>query len=512
MFFETPTFDDLNFWAALPAVMLGIGTCILLIGDLFVPKNKKYYTALLAAAGVITSLVIAVFQAGDIADIGRDGDAFAGMFVADQFTYVVNIIALTGALIGIMVSYDYLERTGIDRGEFYTLLLFSTLGAMLMGASRNLVMIFVSLELLSIPLYVLSGFRRPMEQSEESALKYFLLGAFSSGFLVYGIALVFGATGSFDLVDIWRSAVEILDKGEAGEFTLLVGIGLIIIALGFKVGAVPFHMWQPDVYQGAPTPVTAYMSVAAKAGGFAAMLRVLVTGLLVVSTSKDGEIINAWQDTIQVIAVLTMVLGNVVAIMQTDLKRMLAYSSIAHGGYILIAVAAGGAPGVGDQAAQAALIYLFAYMFTNIGAFAVVIAIEHNDTSGTAIDDTKGLAHTNPLLATVMAIYMLSLTGIPLTAGFIGKWFVFKAALDADLVPLTILGVLVSAVSAFYYLRVVINMYMFEGKSTESAVQGNPRVLATALSLTALGTVVLGILPYVLTDLAQDVTLAVFGG
>lgn len=508
--FETPTFDDLNVWAALPVILLGVGTCILLIADLFIPKTRKYYTALLAAAGILVSLFIAILQAGDLADIGREGTAFEGMFIADQFTHMVNIIALVGALIGIMVSYDYLERTGMERGEFYTLILFSTMGAMLMGSSRNLVMVFVSLELLSIPLYVLSGFRRPMEASEESALKYFLLGAFASGFFVYGIALIYGATGSFDTAVVWQNAVEIFRDETAGQFTLLVGVALVIIGLAFKVGAVPFHMWQPDVYQGAPTPVTAFMSSIAKTGGFAAMARVLITGLVVVGAT-DGDEINGWQDTIQIIALLTMILGNFVAIMQTDLKRMLAYSSIAHGGYILIAIAAGGAAGVGDAAAQAVLIYLLTYTFTNIGAFAVVIAIEHADTTGTSIDDTKGLAQRNPLLAAVMAIFMFSLTGIPLTAGFAGKWFVFKTAVDADLVPLAVAGVLASVVSAFYYLRIVVNMYMLEGDSTADAVQGHPNVLRAALWLTAGGTVLFGVLPYILTDLAQDITLAVLG-
>ncbi len=504
--FGTPTFDDLNVWAALPIILLAGGTCILLIVDLLIPKDKKRYTAILAAIGVIVSLVFAVAQATDIADIGRDGAAFEGIFVADKFTYVVNIISLTAALIGIMVSHDYLERTETNRGEYYTLLLFSTLGAMLMGASRNLVMIFVALELLSIPLYILSGFRRPLEQSEESAMKYFLLGAFSSGFLIYGIALVFGATGSFDLPEIWQGAVNVFNGDQSGEFTLLIGIGMIIIGLGFKVGAVPFHMWQPDVYQGAPTPVTAFMSVVAKVGGFAAMLRILVTGLAVVT---DGDVINVWQDTVQIIALITLILGNVVAIMQVDLKRLLAYSSIAHGGYILIAVAAGGTQGSGDQSVQAALIYLMAYTFTNIGAFAVVIAIERIDTSGTTLDDIKGLGVRSPLLAMTMAIFMFSLTGVPPTAGFLGKWFVFKAALDANLGLLAVAGIATSVISAFYYLRVIVNMYMLEG-DTDATPQRQPLALTTALLITGIGTLLLGILPY-MSELAEDVTLALVG-
>lgn len=506
--FSTPTFDELNIWAALPMIALALGTCILLVADLFIPKNKKVYTAVLAGLGLGVSLFIALLQASGV-EIGDKSTAFEGIFVVDQFTHVVNVISLMAGLIGIMVSYDYLERTGTERGEFYTLILFSTLGAMLMGSSRNLVMIFIALELLSIPLYILSGFRRPMLESEESAMKYFLLGAFSSGFLVYGIALIYGATGSFELVNVWQTAVDILGGEGAGQFTLLIGIAMVLIALGFKVGAVPFHMWQPDVYQGAPTPVTAFMSVTAKTGGFAAMLRVLVTGLAVVSAS-EGKAIDVWQDSVQVIAVLTLVLGNFVAITQTDLKRMLAYSSIAHGGYILIAIAAGGTFGVGDSSAQAALVYLMAYTFTNIGAFAVVIALERSERNTITLNDTKGLAQHSPLLAAAMTIFMLSLTGVPLTAGFIGKFFVFKAALEANLEVLAVIGVLASVVSAYYYLRVIVNMYMVEGDAHPVADK-QPLALRSALWLTAMGTLILGILPYIMTDLARDVTLAIVG-
>ncbi|MCI0711060.1 MAG: NADH-quinone oxidoreductase subunit N [Chloroflexi bacterium] len=498
--FEVPVFDDLNAWAALPIILLALGTSILLVADLFIPEDRKRLTASLALGGVTVSLVVAMLQALGV-EIGEQGAAFADMFIADQFTYVVNVIALSSAFIGILVSYDYFERAEVKRGEYYSLLLFSTMGAMLMGASRNLVMIFVALELLSIPLYLLSAFRKPIAASEESALKYFLLGAFSSGFLVYGITLLYGATGTFDIDGIWTAAVEIIDGEISRQFTLIAGFGLVIVGLGFKVGAVPFHGWQPDVYQGAPTPVTAFMSVTAKTGGFAAMLRVLVAGIPVVV----AEDIAMWQDTIQVIALLTLVLGNFVAIMQDELKRMLAYSSIAHAGYLLIAVAAGGTEGIGDQAAQSALIYLLAYTFTNIGAFAVVVAMEHVDYSGTKLNDLKGLSNTNPMLAAVMALFMFSLTGIPGTAGFVGKWFVFKAAIDADLVLLAVVGVLTSVVSAFYYLRVVVNMYMEPGTPE---TQPETPSLRWALGITAAGTLILGILPYFMTELAEGVTVA----
>jgi NADH-quinone oxidoreductase subunit N len=499
---HVPNFEELNFFAALPMILLAFGACILLVVDRFI--QNKYIIAMLSLAGVGVALVIALLQAGDIADIGRSGDAFEGMFVADQFTHVVNIVALLSAGIGIMVSYDYLERTGLDRGEYYILLLFAALGAMLMGSSANLVMIFIALELLSIPLYILSGIRRPQEESEESAMKYFLLGAFASAFMVYGIALLFGATGSLDLSAIWQKASELSAADQNEELLVLLGAGMILVGLGFKVAAVPFHMWTPDVYQGAPTPVTGYMSVVAKAGGFAALLRVMITGLAV---ATDGGNNAMWLNSVQLIAAATLILGNVVAVVQSDLKRLLAYSSIAHAGYILVAVAAGAVKGFGDTAAQAALIYLVAYTFTNIGAFAIVVSIENNDTSGTRTDDVKGLAKAFPGWAGAMLIFMLSLTGVPLTAGFIGKFFVFKVAMDAGLTELAVIGVLTSVVSAYYYLRIIWNMY-FEEPSSDLTVDDKP-LLNAALWITALGTFILGVLPFILSNLVRDATLAV---
>ncbi|MBZ0305758.1 MAG: NADH-quinone oxidoreductase subunit N, partial [Anaerolineae bacterium] len=290
-----PTFDDLNFWAALPVIFLSLWASLLLVADRFI--KDKFYIAAYSLLGTGIALVIAVFQAGDVLEIGDAGLAFEGMFMADQFTYVVNIVALISVAIGILISYEYLERTKLDRGEYYVLLMFSAVGAMLMGSSHNLSMIFIALELLSIPLYILSGIRRPQEESEESAMKYFLLGAFSSSFLVYGIALVFGATGSLDLGEIVVTAQNISDQESTQRYLLLIGIGLITVGLGFKVAAVPFHMWTPDVYQGAPTPVTAYMSSVAKVGGFAAFLRVLVTGLPIIAEGGNAAV---WVDTLQI--------------------------------------------------------------------------------------------------------------------------------------------------------------------------------------------------------------------
>ncbi|HEX9597675.1 MAG TPA: NADH-quinone oxidoreductase subunit N, partial [Anaerolineales bacterium] len=403
-------------------------------------------------------------------------------------------------------SVDYLKRANIERGEFYSLLLLSASGMMFMAGANDLVVVFIALELLSIPLYVLAAFRSPETKSEESGMKYFILGAFASAFFVYGAALIYGATGTTNLPAIFDSVQGILAGDSSASFLLLVGAGLAFVGLGFKVAVVPFHMWTPDVYEGAPTPVTAFMSVGAKAGGFAAMLRIMALALpAFVLNSVD--IAAVWQTAVWLVAAATLILGNIVAISQTNVKRMLAYSSIAHAGYVLMAVAAAGTQGFAGAAIQAALVYLLAYAFTNLGAFGVALAIEKDDGSGTAIDDFVGLSKSRPMLAIMMAIFMLSLTGIPLTAGFIGKWFVFKVTLDAGLVPLAVIGVLTSVVSAFYYVRIIVNMYLREGEGDPAA--GATRYVEWAIYAAFAGTLLLGIFPALVTNLTDMVALAV---
>jgi NADH-quinone oxidoreductase subunit N len=496
--FQVPNFADLNFAVTLPATFLVLGTCILLVIDAFLPKERKHLTVWLALAGLAVSFVtnVIVFNNG--------GKAFGGSFIADPFTGFVNIVVLAAVFITILISVDYLKRTNSERGEFYALLLLSAGGMMLMGSANDLIVVFVALELLSIPLYVLAAFRHPDLKSEESGMKYFILGAFASAFFVYGAALVYGATGTTNLTAIFQSVQGIVAQDSSSASLLLVGASLILVGLGFKVAVVPFHMWTPDVYEGAPTPVTAFMSVGAKVGGFAALLRILVIGLPTL-VLKNGETAAAWQQTVWIIAAVTLLLGNIVAISQSNIKRMLAYSSIAHAGYILMAVAAAGTASVANAAAQAALIYLLAYMFTNLGAFAVALSIEKNDGSGTNLDDFVGLSKSRPLLALMMAVFMLSLTGIPLTAGFIGKWFVFKATLDAGLVPLAIIGVLTSVVSAFYYVRVIVNMYLSEGDGDPAA--GATQYVNWAVYIAFAGTLLVGIIPTLVTNLTNMVTL-----
>ncbi len=491
----TPSFADLNLGVALPGITLALGAIILLLVDLFV--KRKEVTAWLAIAGLVVALVITLLV------YNEHQEAFMGMFVADPFSAFLNIVILLAAIISVLLSIDYVKRAGIERGEYYILLLFTTVGGMFMANSNDLIAVFVSLELLSIPLYVLAAFRAPNLKSEESGMKYFILGAFSSAFFVYGAALIYGATGTTNLPQVF-AAINTAIAGQGGQSTLLLllGSGLVLVGLGFKVAVVPFHMWTPDVYEGAPTPVTAFMSVAAKVGGFAALLRILLVAMPALMVEQ--QTVAAWQNVLELIAAATLILGNFVAISQTNIKRLLAYSSIAHAGYILIAVAAAGTPGIADQAARAALLYLIAYMFTNLGAFAVVIAIEKDDGSGTTLDSFKGLGKSRPGLAAMMAFFMLSLTGIPLTGGFIGKWFVFWAALNSGLTVLAVIGVLTSVVSAFYYVRVIVNMYLSDDAG-DPAVGATPYVTwATYIGFA--GTLLIGVAPFLITSLSDRVS------
>ncbi len=510
--FETPTIADFlahsNLVSTLPGTLLVLWTLVLVLVDLFLSEEHQRWTPILACIGLGVSFVVnlAVYSPAEGEQV-----ALYGMFVADAFTGFLNVVILVATLISILMSWDYLNRADIQRGEFYILALFSSAGAMFMVGANDLIILFVALELLSIPLYILAAFRSIKNdgselslKSEESGMKYFILGAFSSAFLVFGSALVYGATGTTNIPEIFALAGSISGTGTLAMFYLLVGTALLFVGLGFKVAVVPFHMWTPDVYEGAPTPVAAFMSVTAKVGGFAALLRLLITGLsaLVIAEGEPA----AWQATVSLVAALTLILGNFVAISQRNLKRMLAYSSIAHAGYILVAVAASGTAGVADAATQSALIYMLAYMFTNLGAFAVVMAIENEDGSGGNIEDITGLARSRPLMAMAMTIFMLSLTGIPLTAGFVGKFMVFISAVQAELFVLAIIGVLTSVVSAFYYMRVVVNMYLRDSSGDlEPALETT--YVRWAINIALAGTVVFGVFYPLATNLVSSVSL-----
>ena len=471
-----------------PLIVLSVWACVLLLVDLFIPKERKGITAMLAAIGLVITLILTVTQIGD----GLTG--FEGMVVIDGFAVFVNSLLLITGLLGIALSYGYIKRMGLERGEYYILLLFSVTGMMLMAQAADLIVVFLALELLSIPLYVLSAFARPRAESEEAGLKYFLLGAFATGFVVYGTALVFGATGSTNLVAI----VERAAPGAESLLLLSIGAALILVGFSYKVAAVPLHMWTPDVYQGAPSAVTAFMTSGAKIAGFAALLRVFVTAFPSISADMTGIL---WG-----LAAVTMILGNVIAIAQTNIKRLLAYSSIAHAGYILMAFVPYGNPEVAPISIAAGLFYLAAYVVTNFGAWGVVIALEKSEGRGLEIKDYAGLARKHPALAAAMAIFMLSLIGFPPTIGLVGKVYLFRAVIDGGFYGLAVIGVLTSVVSAYYYLHVVMVMYMRDG---DPQTQSEPFLDFTTIT-TAVATVVISLVPQFLFAWASTAVLKLF--
>jgi NADH-quinone oxidoreductase subunit N len=468
-----------------PLILLTVWACVLLLVDLFIPKERKGITALLSVLGLALTLGFTLAQ------IGQGYAAFNGMVVIDGFAVFVNALLLISGLLGIALAYGYVKRMGLERGEYYTLLLFSVTGMMLMAQAADLIMVFLALELLSIPLYVLAAFARPRVESEEAGLKYFLLGAFATGFVVYGTALVFGATGSTNLAAIIGRAAP----GSENLLLLSIGAALILVGFGFKVAAVPFHMWTPDVYQGAPSAVTAFMSSGAKIAGFAALLRVFATAFPSISVDMTGIL---WA-----LAALTMILGNVIAIAQTNIKRLLAYSSIAHAGYILMAFVPYGNPEVAPDSIAAGLFYLVAYAVTNFGAWGVVIALEKSEGRGLEIADYAGLARKHPALAAAMTVFMLSLIGLPPTLGLVGKVYLFRAVIEGGFYGLAIIGVLTSLISAYYYLRVVVTMYMRDGAPE---TEREPWLDLTTIG-TAVATVVISLVPQVLFAWASSAVL-----
>lgn len=453
-------FPEINWATILPPLVLVVWATVQLLADLFIANKRT--TAYLALLGLVVSGAVAVPYWG-----GQPITSFAGMARIDDTAIVIDWILLLITAITILFSIDYLKRQGIEMGEYYSLLLFTTAAMMTMAHGSNLIVLFLSLEWVSIGLYVLAGFAYPRIRSEEAAMKYLLYGAFAAGFLVYGIALVYGATGTADLVTI---ANIIQDRGLGSSPILLVGIGLLIVGFGYKISMVPFHMWTPDVYEGSPTPVSAYMSTATKAAGFAALLRVFQLAL--------PGLIETWQIPLAVLAALTMVIGNVAAVAQNNIKRMLAYSAIAHAGFILCALVAIDIPG----AVQSFLYYILAYSLTNLGAFAVVIALEQAGEERFDIADLAGIGWRQPLLGAAMAIFMLSLAGVPPLAGFFAKWLVFQSAYQAGFWWLALIGLLSSVISAFYYLRIIVNMYMRDRTEPVRSFTTSPMLVGVAFA------------------------------
>ncbi len=451
----------------LPELVLSIFGIIIMLVDPMIPEQSpKKPLGIIAIIGTLAGLAATAYQTKYY------GSAFYNTINVDTFSVFFHTLVLLIALVVILTSFEYLEVQRIRSGEYYALILFGTVGMMLMSAAVELVLVFIALEISSISTYILAGMRRRAAESAESSLKYFLLGSFATAFFLYGIALVFGATGTTNVYGIARYL-----QGQPSTLAYLA-VGLMFVGLGFKVGSAPFHVWTPDVYEGAPAPVVALMSTGPKAAAFAVLLRVLF------ATTAPG-----WFWMIWVSAVLSMTLGNIGALVQQNVKRLLAYSSIAHAGYTLVAFAAAKQVGI-----SAAIFYVASYAAMNVGAFAVVSHFASTGEKYVTLDDYAGLGRRSPLLAAILTIFLLSLIGIPVTGGFFAKFYVFSAALKSNLVGLTIIGVMNSAIAAYYYLRVIVYMYMRDER-VEAPVARIPVSLGIGLAISLIATIYLGVLP-----------------
>jgi NADH-quinone oxidoreductase subunit N len=470
----------------LPLLVLAGWAVLLLLLDLWIPADRKGFTAFLAALGFMVTIGLVIWRSGPVVQ------AFNHSVQVDGVSDFLSVLFLVSGLAGVTLGYEYLRRMGWERSEYYSLLLIAVSGMLLMSMANDLIVVFIALEVLSIPLYILAAFVRHNQKSEESGLKYFLLGAFSSGFVLYGIALVFGACGQTTFPAILAS----ISAHTANLPLMIVGATLLLVGFGFKAALAPFHMWSPDVYQGAPSAVTVFMSVGAKAAGFAALVRVFILALPALS---DTLLPVMWG-----LAALTMVVGNIAALNQKNIKRLLAYSSIAQSGYILMAFVPFADPTAHQEALASLLFYLAAYALATFAAWSVVITLEKADGTGLELDDYAGLAKKFPGLALVMLLAMLSFAGVPLTVGFWGKFYLFAAALQGGQWGLAIIGLLTSVISAFYYLRLVVIMYMRPGAPMAR------RHWLTELTafVSALGVVALGFVPWVLLQ----VTTHLVGG
>jgi len=467
-----------DYLAILPIAIVTLFGVYLLLQGVLAPRMNRQVLGYIGVAGLALAFIANFFL------VGRSETAFMGMLRVDMMTVILNFLFLVTAAFSLLMTISYSQLEDVEFIEFTPLILFSTVGMMLMGAAESLMTIFLGLETMSIALYVMAGFRRHNRQSLEAALKYFLLGAFATGFLLYGIALVYGAAGSSNLT---RIAAYFSQKALNVPVWALVGVGLLIVGFGFKVALVPFHMWTPDVYQGAPMPVTGYMAVGAKAAGFAAILRVFPMSVFSISIE--------WTHVLWFLAVLTMTVGNILALVQDNIKRMLAYSSIAHAGYILVAVVANN-----ENTVSSVLFYLIAYLLMNLGAFAVATLVAGENERRVRLEYYDGLAQKQPLLAFAMAVFMFSLAGFPPTVGFMGKFYIFSAALQSGYVWLVIIGVLNSFLSVYYYINVIVAMYMrkpVDEKSLATVLPGAGMVLL----FTIIGILFFGIFPSTVLNL-----------
>jgi NADH-quinone oxidoreductase subunit N len=454
----------------LPELVLTVfGVLVMLVEALLPEHNDRKSLGALALIGSVAAIAASFYMAG------HQGSAFSGMVRVDGFSVFFHVVVTAITATVILASFEYLNVQQLRLGEYYGLILFGTVGMCLMASAVELVLVFIALEISSISTYILAGFRRRSATSVESALKYFLLGSFATAFFLYGVALMFGATGSTKVYEIGAA----LRSGQVPTLAF-VAVAMMIVGLGFKVASAPFHIWTPDVYEGAPAPVVALMSTAPKASAFAVLLRILF--------AAAGSI-PVWFWLVWALAVLSMSLGNIGALVQTNVKRLLAYSSIAHAGYLLVAFAA--APGVGISAA---MFYAASYAAMNVGAFIVISHFANQDERYVTLEDYAGLGRRAPALAAILTVFLLSLIGIPITGGFFAKFYVFRAALGSNLVALTIIGLINSAIAAYYYLRVIVLMYMREPRA-EVPTMKIPAGVGVSLAIALVLTIYLGVVP-----------------
>jgi NADH-quinone oxidoreductase subunit N len=473
-----------------PLLTVVVWACALLLIDVFaIPAGRKKLTGYLAIAGLVVAGLVGL----PLWNV--TGSTFSDMLVLDRYSLTLTWIFLIVGAMGCAMALDYLPRHDIEQGEFYPLIMFAVAGMILLVQGNDLIVLFLGIEALSITLYILTGFAYPRLTSEEAAMKYLVLGAFAAGFFVYGIALVYGATDTTSLAGI-AAYVSQESFATQNQTLLFAGVAMILVAFSFKIALVPFHMWTPDVYEGSPTPVAAFMSVGTKGAALGALLRIVTIALAGAQAF--------WLPVLAALAAVTMVVGNLGALGQNNVKRMLAYSSIGHAGYILLGIMV-----AGEQGADAFLFYLLAYALTNLGAFAVVIALEQRGEAAWSLDDFAGLFQRRPLLALAMALFMLSLAGVPPTAGFMAKFFVFTAAYEAGLGWLAVVGVISSAIAAYFYLRVVVKMFMQEPSRDLRPDLG--RGLNADIVIAGVATLLIGVLPAPFLLLAER-SLVALGG
>jgi len=490
---------DVSFALILPELIVCIVGVVVMLVDAFAKPAQRWVTGSVSLAGLLAAAIGSAWLW-----LGWNGaaEAFNGMIVLDGLRLGFTFVFLIVSALTLLISMVWVESERLPAGEFHSLLMFATAGMMFMASAGDLVIVFLGLEILSIATYVMCGFRRTDVRANESSMKYFILGSFSSAFLLYGIALTYGATSTAAGLPGTTNIAEIARRLPDAQFPLLLfaGAAMMLVGFGFKIATAPFHVWTPDVYEGAPTPVTAFMAAGPKAAGFASFMRVFVFAFPFVvagSTTMGSQIHQAWVWVLVALAIATMTVGNVVAITQNNVKRMLAYSSIAHAGYAVVGfVAAGAAPDFvqRDAAISAVLFYLLTYAVMNLGAFAVVQMIARAGDRRTEVEDYSGIGFQSPWLAFALSLFLLSLLGMPLTAGFIGKVMVFRAALDQGYVVLVVIGVLNTAVSAYYYLRLIIVMFFRERTTTWDAPR-IPASIGIVLVLTILGVFYLGLFP-----------------